>query len=68
MENDYIVEFDHPSVGKIKEIGIAVQFSKAPRSIREPAPQLGQHTEEVLLDILDLSWDEIKLRGGGVFG
>ncbi|MFC1816054.1 CaiB/BaiF CoA transferase family protein [Thermodesulfobacteriota bacterium] len=63
LENDYITEFDHPTIGKLKEIGLPVKFSKTPGSIREPAPQLGQHTEEVLIDILDLSWEEIeKLR------
>lgn len=60
LENDYIIEFDHPSLGKLKEIGIPVKLSKTPGSIREPAPQLGQHTEEVLVDILGYSWEEIE--------
>ncbi len=67
LENDYIIEINHPSLGELKEIGIPVAFNKTPGSIREPAPQLGQHTEEVLVDILDHSWDEIeKLREKGV--
>lgn len=67
LENDYIIEVDHPSLGKLKEIGIPVAFSRTPGSIREPAPQLGQHTEEVLVDILGYSWDEIeRLRNKGV--
>ncbi len=67
LENGFIREFDHPSLGKLKEIGIPVALSKTPGSIREPAPQLGQHTEEVLVDILSLSWEEIeKLRDKGV--
>jgi crotonobetainyl-CoA:carnitine CoA-transferase CaiB-like acyl-CoA transferase len=60
LENEYIVEFEHPSIGKLKEIGIPVEFSKVSRSIRQPAPQLGQHTEEVLIDILGFSWKEIE--------
>ncbi len=67
LENGYIVEFEHPSSGKLKEIGIPVEFSKAPVSIREPAPQLGQHTEEVLIGILGFSWEDIEgLRDRGV--
>ncbi len=67
LENDFIVEFEHPSLGKLKEIGIPLELSKAPRSIRGPAPQLGQHTEEVLIEILGFSWEEIEgLRDRGV--
>ncbi|MHC4798809.1 MAG: CaiB/BaiF CoA transferase family protein, partial [Planctomycetota bacterium] len=58
LENEYIMEYDHPSLGKLKEIGIPAKFSKTPGKIREPAPQLGQHTEEVLIDILDYSWED----------
>lgn len=60
LENDYLVDYDHPELGKIKETGIPVQFSKTPGSIRAPAPQLGQHTEEVLVDLLGLSWPQIE--------
>jgi len=61
-ENEYIVDFDHPVYGPVKEVGILVQLSKTRGRIRKPAPQLGQHTEEVLLEI-GYSWEEIaKLR------
>ncbi len=69
LENDYIVEFDHPCLGKIKEIGDPVKSSLVPVPILEPAPQLGQHTEQVLIDILGLSWGEISaLREHEVIG
>ncbi len=60
LENEFIVEYDHPDLGKIKEIGIPIELSKTPGSIRTPAPQLGQHTEEVLIDLLGLSWEDIE--------
>lgn len=67
LENDFITEFDHPSLGKLKEIGIPMEFSKTPGSIRNPAPQLGQHSEQVLIDILGYSWEDIeRLRDQGV--
>ncbi|MFH1123406.1 MAG: CoA transferase [Pseudomonadota bacterium] len=66
LENNYIVEFEHPTAGKLKEIGIPGDFSKTPGAIRKPAPQLGQHTEEVLMEILGYSGEEVKgLRDAG---
>ena len=67
LENEFLTSYNHPALGEIKEIGIPVELSKTPGSIREPAPQLGQHTEEVLIDKLGYSWEDIeKLRDGGV--
>jgi crotonobetainyl-CoA:carnitine CoA-transferase CaiB-like acyl-CoA transferase len=67
LENEYITEYEHPSLGKLKEIGIPAKFGETPGRIREPAPQLGQHTEEVLIDFLGYSWEDIeKLRDQGI--
>ena len=63
LANDYVVDFDHPQHGTIQVVGLPVRLSETPGSIRDPAPELGQHTEEVLLDILGYDWDHItKLR------
>ena len=59
MENEYIVNFNHPVVGPTKLVGIPVKLSENPGQIRESAPQLGQHTEEVLLEVGGYTWDEI---------
>ena len=59
--NDYIVEFDDPRLGRLRLPGLAVQLSGSPGQIR-PAPELGQHSEEVL-ESLGYSWEEIgRLR------
>ena len=58
LANDYIVEIDHPSRGKIKAVDTPMRFSRTPAGPRACAPEMGQHTEEVLLE-LGLSWDEI---------
>jgi len=59
IENKYVDDFDHPALGPIKVLGIPVGLSKTPGSVRIPAPELGQHTEEILIDLLGYTWDEI---------
>ena len=65
--NDYVVEFDHPAHGPTPMLGIPVRLSATPGAVRAPAPELGQHTEEVLLEVLGFEWERIgRLREQGV--
>jgi crotonobetainyl-CoA:carnitine CoA-transferase CaiB-like acyl-CoA transferase len=57
--NDYVVDFDHPQHGETQVLGLPVQLSETPGSVRLAAPELGQHTEEVLLEVLGYDWDQI---------
>ena len=59
LENRYIMDYDHPAYGKIKTVGFPWDLSKTPADLRLPAPQLGQHTEEVMLE-LGYTWDDIS--------
>ena len=44
------VTLDHPTAGKIKNIGLAAKLYSTPGRITKPAPLLGQHTREVLMN------------------
>ncbi len=64
-----LVDIDHPSVGKTKVVGVPARLSATPGSVRSPSPRLGEHTEEVMKDMLGLSAQEIaKLRTSKAFG
>jgi crotonobetainyl-CoA:carnitine CoA-transferase CaiB-like acyl-CoA transferase len=57
--NDYVVEFEHPQHGRTQVLGVPIGLSETPGSVRLPAPEHGQHTEEVLVDLLGYSWDDV---------
>jgi len=47
---DMKVTLDHPTAGKITNIGLAAKLYSTPGRITKPAPLLGEHTREVLMD------------------
>jgi len=46
-----VIEIEHPTIGKLKQLGIPIKLSKTPGQIRTPPPLLGQHTYEILRKI-----------------
>ena len=66
IANGYIAEVEHPVLGHVKLADHPIRYSETPHSIRSVAPELGQHTEEVLLE-LGYSWEDIgSLQEKGV--
>ena len=45
---DFLVDVDHPVVGRYRTVGAPFRMSATPWKITRPAPLLGQHTDEVL--------------------
>jgi len=43
-----LVETVHPRAGRVRQIGVPIKFSETPGEIRTPAPEIGEHTEEIL--------------------
>ncbi len=55
------VEIEHPAAGRpVPFIASAIKMDKTPPDYRRPPPMLGQHTEEVLAELLGLSEAEIS--------
>lgn len=59
IARDMIVETDHPTAGKVKMAGVPIKMSETPGTIERPAPLLGQHTEEILSEVLGISSEEV---------
>ncbi len=57
--NDFFVPFEHPVYGRIEEVANPINLSKTPATIRMPAPEFSQHTEEILLE-LGYTWEDIE--------
>ncbi|MFC2017661.1 CoA transferase, partial [Chloroflexota bacterium] len=58
-DNEYILEDTHPTLGRMRVLGSPVYLSRTPAKRQCWAPELGQHTEEVLTETCGYSWDEI---------
>ncbi len=48
LAREMILEADHPTEGRLKQIGIPVKFSETPGSLRLAPPNHGEHTQEIL--------------------
>lgn len=65
----FFTEIDHPVAGSVEFAGPVVRLSRTPASAAQPAPLLGQHTEEVLHEWLGASAQDIgEMRSRGAFG
>lgn len=55
-----IAEVSHPTIGTLRLTGIPIKYSQTPGTVRIHPPLLGEHTNEVLTEVLSYSPDQIK--------
>ncbi|MEE8366327.1 MAG: CaiB/BaiF CoA-transferase family protein [Gammaproteobacteria bacterium] len=54
------LELDHPGAGKVASVANPIQFSDTPIEYRQAPPMLGQHTDQVLSEVLGLDSNQIR--------
>jgi formyl-CoA transferase len=68
QETGTVVEVDHPTRGKYMTVGNPVKLSASPVEVKR-SPLLGEHTEEILSEVLQYSAEEIeKIGASGAVG
>jgi crotonobetainyl-CoA:carnitine CoA-transferase CaiB-like acyl-CoA transferase len=58
-EREMIVEYMHPQVGRVRMPGNPIKFEGIDKTLSSPAPMLGEHTETLLTDLLQLTPERI---------
>jgi crotonobetainyl-CoA:carnitine CoA-transferase CaiB-like acyl-CoA transferase len=63
---DMVLNVEQPGHGVVRMLGFPMKFTGTPSAIRRPAPDLGQHSDEVLAE-LGFSAEQCRtLRDNGV--
>ena len=55
---EMVVELEHMVAGKVRVLGIPTKLSETPGSVKNPPPALGEHTDKVLEELLDIGQAE----------
>jgi formyl-CoA transferase len=62
-----LMEVDHPKIGRLKLAGSPLKLSRTPVDSNQPPPTLGQHSDELLAQLLEMKEAEIReLRLQGI--
>lgn len=57
---DLSLNVEHATAGKVTVTGFPYKFSQTPAEIHHPPPLLGEHTQEVLTDLLECSPEDVR--------
>jgi crotonobetainyl-CoA:carnitine CoA-transferase CaiB-like acyl-CoA transferase len=62
-----VVEVEHRVLGRIPIVNRPIRFTDAPQPAPTAPPVLGEHTDDILREVLGLSVEQIEeLRAGGI--
>ncbi len=65
-EREMLVQMEHPTIGALPLVGSPLKMSATPVDYRFPPPLMGEHTEDILRDVLGYSDEKVKeLRDRG---
>ena len=56
---DMIIDVHHPTAGKFKVVNTPFKFSRTPHRVEQASPDLGEHTQEILTDLLGMPQEQI---------
>jgi len=59
IANQYMTDYEHPTEGLVKWLHFPLSFAETPAIRKGAAPKLGEHTEEVLVDILGYKSEQV---------
>jgi crotonobetainyl-CoA:carnitine CoA-transferase CaiB-like acyl-CoA transferase len=48
LHRKMVIEVEHPTEGRVKQVGIAIKLSETPGTVKTLSPILGEHTDEIL--------------------
>lgn len=63
---EMVVEVDHPAIGRMKTLGVPVKLSETPGAVLRAAPTLGQHNDEILVELGYSESEIVSLHDAGV--
>jgi formyl-CoA transferase len=65
LARDMVRSVDHPGIGPVRMVASPLKLESTPPTIRRHPPMLGEHTEEVLREVLGASMAQSLASGGG---
>ena len=66
LANDFFCDWDHPTYGKIRMLNNPIKLSRSPAVNRMKAPDLGEHTDQILQELGYSTTDIEKMRSDGI--
>ena len=60
LHRNMVAEVPHPTIGTLGLCGVPIKYAETPATIRRHPPLLGEHTDEVLTEVLGYAPDRIE--------